>query len=250
MTVDVHYNGHVAEITLNNPDKRNVLDLQTTVALKSALERACQREETKAILLSATGRAFCAGGSLDELLAAQEDTAQLQDIYQGFLAVADCPLPTLAAVQGAAVGAGMNLALACDVRLVSPEAAFDTRFLQLGIHSGGGHTWMLRRALSWEQSVNALLLGQVIRGEASVAAGLALACVPAEALLPTARKQLERLAPVPRELIESSKASLLKAGGVGHAEMVTHEYAVQAYSLQQPHAVETLQALKDKIAGK
>lgn len=250
MTVDVLYSDHIAEITLNNPGKRNVLDLETSIALKEAVEQATRREETRAILLSAVGKAFCAGGSLDELLAAQEDTTRLQEIYTGFLAVADCPLPTLAAVQGAAVGAGMNLALACDIRLVSPEAMFDTRFLQLGIHSGGGHTWMLRRALSWERCMNALVLGQLIRGEEAVTAGLALACVPATELQLTARQQLERVATVPRELLESSKSSLLKAGELGHAEMIAHEYEVQARSLQQPHAVQTLQALKAQISRK
>ena len=100
----------------------------------------CAEGATSTPALAQTGRAFCAGGSLDELLSAQEDTTQLGAIYEGFLAVARCPLPTLACVQGAAVGAGMTLALACDVRLVAPEASFDTRFLQLGIHCGGGHT--------------------------------------------------------------------------------------------------------------
>ena len=251
MSIELTYSGHVAELTLNNPEKRNVLDLDTTRALKRAVEEAVSREDTKAILLLANGRAFCAGGSLDELLAAQQDTSLLGQIYEGFLAVANCPLPTLAAVQGAAVGAGMNLALACDVRLVTPEASFDTRFLQLGIHCGGGHTWLLQRALSWEQSVNALLLGQVLRGEQAVEAGLALACVNQENLRGKAREQLAKLASVPRSLIEQSKASLVRAAAAaGHAQMVEHEYEAQARSLQQPHAIDTLQKLKQKIAGK
>ena len=251
MSIELTYSGHVAELTLNNPEKRNVLDLDTTRALKRAVEEAVSREDTKAILLLANGRAFCAGGSLDELLAAQQDTSLLGQIYEGFLAVANCPLPTLAAVQGAAVGAGMNLALACDVRLVTPEASFDTRFLQLGIHCGGGHTWLLQRALSWEQSVNALLLGQVLRGEQAVETGLALACVNQENLRGKAREQLAKLASVPRSLIEQSKASLVRAAAAaGHAQMVEHEYEAQARSLQQPHAIDTLQKLKQKIAGK
>jgi len=251
MSIDLTYHGHIAEISLNNPDKRNVLDLETSNALKSAVEQAVTNPVTKAILITATGRAFCAGGSLDELLSAQEDTTQLGAIYEGFLAVARCSLPTLACVQGAAVGAGMNLALACDVRLVGPKASFDTRFLQLGIHCGGGHTWLLQRTLNWEQSVNALLLSQVIRGEAAVSAGLALACVPEDELRERALKQLEHLSTVPRELIEQSKASLLKAASEPeHAQMVQHEYDVQAWSLQQPHAITTLSNLKLKIAGK
>lgn len=251
MSIDLNFAGHVAEITLANPEKRNVLDLQTSRELKRLVDEAVSREETKAVLLLATGRAFCAGGSLDELIAAQQDTSLLGKIYAGFLAVADCPLPTLAAVQGAAVGAGMNLALACDVRLVTPKAAFDTRFLQLGIHCGGGHSWLLRRVLNWEQSVNALLLGQVLRGQEAVTAGLALACVEQELLKEHALAQLGNLAGVPRSLIEQSKRTLLQASSTAqHSAMVEAEYEVQALSLQQPHAIDTLQALKAKIAGK
>ena len=66
-------------------------------------------------------------------------------IYEGFLRIGRSPLPTIAAVNGAAVGAGMNLALVCDVRIAATRARFDTRFLQLGLHPGGGHTWMFRR---------------------------------------------------------------------------------------------------------
>ena len=237
MSIELTYSGHVAELTLNNPEKRNVLDLDTTRALKLAVDEAVSREDTKAILLLANGRAFCAGGSLDELLAAQQDTSLLGQIYEGFLAVANCPLPTLAAVQGAAVGAGMNLALACDVRLVTPEASFDTRFLQLGIHCGGGHTWLLRRALSWEQSVNALLLGHVLRGEEAVEAGLALACVNQDNLLGKAREQLDSLASVPRSLIEQSKASLVRAAAAGgHAAAAATEPEPRTHARPFAHA--------------
>src|SRR5207253_5114344 len=76
---------------------------------------------------------------------AAEGQPGLRSVYEGFLRVARSSLPTVAAVNGAAVGAGMNLALACDVRLAGRSARFDTRFLKLGLHPGGGHTWMLRR---------------------------------------------------------------------------------------------------------
>ena len=140
------------------------------------------------------------------------------------------------------------------IRVVSDMddiGGFDTRFLQLGIHCGGGHSWLLRRVLNWEQSVNALLLGQVLRGQEAVTAGLALACVEQELLKEHALAQLGNLAGVPRSLIEQSKRTLLQASSTAqHSAMVEAEYEVQALSLQQPHAIDTLQALKAKIAGK
>src|SRR4029078_7579395 len=90
------------------------------------------------------GKAFCAGADLTALGAATEDG--LRGIYDGFLAVPNCALHTIAAVNGAAVGAGLNLALAADVRIAGPTALFDPRFQKLGIHPGGGATWMVERA--------------------------------------------------------------------------------------------------------
>ena len=85
-------------------------------------------------------------------------------IYEGFLRIARSPLPTLAAVNGAAVGAGMNLALGCDVRMAAARARFDTRFLQIGLHPGGGHTWMQRRIVGPQAAMAAVVFGQVLDG--------------------------------------------------------------------------------------
>ena len=100
-------------------------------------------ESVGAVVVTGTPPAFCAGANLGNL--AEADGESLGRIYEGFLRVARSPLPTIAAVNGAAVGAGMNLALGCDVRIAARRARFDTRFMQLGLHPGGGHTWMLRR---------------------------------------------------------------------------------------------------------
>ena len=95
-------------------------------------------------------------------------------IYDGFLAVANCTLPTIAAVNGAAVGAGLNLALAADVRIAGPAALFDPRFQKLGIHPGGGATWMLQRAVGPQVARASLLFGMRFDAEAAVRYGLAL----------------------------------------------------------------------------
>jgi enoyl-CoA hydratase len=103
--------------------------------------------------------AFCAGGDLDELAAAGEAGPDaLQRIYAGFLALAECPLPTFAAVDGPAVGAGLNLALAADVRVAGETARFEPGFLRLGVHPGGGMTWMAQRVVG-SQVTTAMLLG-------------------------------------------------------------------------------------------
>ena len=114
---------------------------------------------------------------------ATADGDSLGTIYEGFLRIARSPLPTLAAVNGAAVGAGMNLALGCDVRIAARRAKFDTRFLQIGLHPGGGHTWMLRRIAGPQTAMAAVVFGQVLDGAEAERVGLAYRCVDDDELL-------------------------------------------------------------------
>jgi enoyl-CoA hydratase len=124
----------VAVVTLNDPDKRNALNLDMVEEVTAALDAIEADEGVGAVVVTGEPPAFCAGADLSHLGASQREG--LLRIYEGFLRFGRCPLPTIAAVNGAAVGAGMNLALVCDVRVAAERARFDTRFLQLGLHPG------------------------------------------------------------------------------------------------------------------
>ena len=145
----------VALITVNDPDRRNAVTEEISAGLRLAVENAQNDPNVHAVVVTGAGKAFCAGADLSALGAAAEDG--LRRLYDGFLAVAECALPTVAAVNGPAVGAGLNLALACDVRIAGPAALFDPRFQKLGIHPGGGATWMFQRAAGPEVARAALL---------------------------------------------------------------------------------------------
>jgi enoyl-CoA hydratase len=171
-------------------------------------------------------------------------------VYEGFLRVARSPLPTIAAVNGPAVGAGMNLALCCDLRLAGRSARFDTRFLQLGLHPGGGHTWLLDRAVGPQAAAAAVLFGEVLDGEAAARCGLVWRCVDDADLLPLARELAARAAAAPRPLVERVKASLAAARLIaGHDEAVDAELAQQAWSIGQPWFAARLAALRNRISG-
>lgn len=163
---------NVALITVNDPDRRNAVTFEMSAGLRAAIESVEANPDVHAVIVTGAGKAFCAGADLTALGAATEDG--LRKIYDGFLAVAHCSLPTIAAVNGAAVGAGLNLALAADVRIAGPAALFDPRFQKLGIHPGGGATWMLQRAVGPQVARAALLFGMRFDAEAAVRHGLAL----------------------------------------------------------------------------
>src|SRR5699024_11304672 len=135
-----------------------------------------------ALIVTGAGTAFCAGADLSHLAGDHGRSTEdgLLAIYEGFLRVARSPLPTIAAVSGPAVGAGMNLALACDVRIMARSGRLDARCLQLGIQPGGGHTWMTNRIAGPQAAAATVLFGEVLDGDEAVDAGLAWRCVDDE----------------------------------------------------------------------
>ncbi len=241
--------GCVGLITLNAPAKRNAISLATSEQLADAVGSLEQNTDIKAIVITGASPAFSAGGDLADLVAAREgDAARLKRIYEGFLRVLRCPLPTIAAVNGPAVGAGLNLALACDVRLATPEARFETRFLKIGLHSGGGHSWMLTRAVGPSAAASLLLLGKAVSGVEAERIGLVNACVAAgEDVVAAAIALAKKTADYPRDLLIASKESLRLSETQSHAEIAEREFRLQADSLRQPAFAKAMAAAGVKI---
>ncbi len=175
----------VAVLTLDAPDRRNAMTLpmcDEVAALCDALEAD---ESVGALVVTGAGSAFCAGADLSHLGGGHGRSTEdgLMAIYEGFLRIARSPLPTIAAVNGPAVGAGMNLALACDLRLAARSARFDARFLNLGIHPGGGHTWMSQRIVGPQTTAATVLFGEIVDGAEAERVGLVWRCVDDDALI-------------------------------------------------------------------
>jgi enoyl-CoA hydratase len=238
----------VALITVNDPDRRNAVTDEISAGLRLAVEEAQSNPKVHAVVVTGAGKAFCAGADLSALGAAAEDG--LRRLYDGFLAVADCTLPTVAAVNGPAVGAGLNLALACDVRIAGPAALFDARFQKLGIHPGGGMTWMLQRAVGPQLARAALLFGMRFDAHAAVSHGLALKI--ADDPVAAARELAAGPASAPREVVIATKATMratISPGSIDtelHAAAVRAELAPQAASIQAPDFAERLAAARRK----
>ena len=246
--VDVGVDDGVATLTLRDGRRRNALTLDMVDEIVAAVDRLEGDDTVGALVVTGEPPAFCAGADLSHLGSAGAD-AGLRRIYEGFLRIGRCALPTIAAVNGAAVGAGMNLALCCDVRLAATTAArFDTRFLELGLHPGGGHTWMLHRAVGPQAAAAAVLFGEVLDGPTAERIGLVWRCVDDDALLDVAGELGRRTAAAPRELVKRTKASLRAAPSwTTHDEAVDAELVPQVWSLQQPAAAERLRAMQQRI---
>lgn len=257
-TITVEVTDGVATVTLNQPERRNALTLPMVDELTAAFDSFEGGEDVGAVVVTGAAPAFCAGADLGHLGGRSTEGARdtegdggrgMRSIYEGFLRVARSPLPTLAAVNGAAVGAGMNLALCCDIRVASSRARFDTRFLQLGLHPGGGHTWMLHRATGPQTTAAMVLFGEVLDGEAAERCGLAWRCVAEDELLPAAQALAARAAAFPRQLVRRAKDTLRQVPHLqSHDEAVDHELEVQLWSMQQPAFRERLADMNRRIS--
>ena len=239
----------VATLTLNNPDERNTLTAPMVAEIVAAMDAIEADASVGAVVVTGNGPAFCAGANLGNLAEATDES--LGAIYEGFLRIARSPLPTLAAVNGAAVGAGMNLALGCDVRLAARSSRFDTRFLQIGIHPGGGHTWMLRRIAGPQTTFAAVVFGEIMDGAEAERVGLVHRCVGDSELLEVAHTMAARAATAPRELLVEVKRTIHDMADVAtHPEAVQRELVPQVWSTRQPWFAERIAALQQKISSK
>ncbi|MDT8909852.1 enoyl-CoA hydratase [Amycolatopsis sp. PS_44_ISF1] len=239
----------VALLTVDAPKSRNALTLDLSAELAEAVARAEADESVHSVVVTGAPPAFCAGADLTALGGAGEQG--LRAVYEGFLAVARCTLPTIAAVGGAAVGAGLNLALAADVRLAGPHAKFIPRFLDLGLHPGGGMTWMAQRAVGPQQAAAMTLFGESLDAGAAVRAGLAHRLVEGDhdALVRAARELAAPAVAAPREVVLSTKRTLRRTADLArHAAAVDAEIGPQLESLAAPAFAERLAAMRTRIS--
>jgi enoyl-CoA hydratase len=237
--VRVEQHESVAVVTLVDTERRNAMTAPMVDEIVATFNSLEVDNTTHAVVITGEPPAFCSGAdvsSLGALARAGSDTERrsVTSIYEGFLRVLQSPLPTVAAVNGPAVGAGMNLALACDVRVAGVSARFDTRFLKIGLHPGGGHTWLLERAIGPQAAAVMVLFGERVDGPRAVELGLAWSCHPDADLLSAAMELASGAGRAPIELLGAAKASLREAPWQADFDAaIAAEVTRQAWSLGQ-----------------
>ncbi len=237
MPLHVDRHDRVALLTLDEPERRNALTAPLVAEIVAVMDELDVDPGVGAIVVTGAPPAFCSGADVQALAAmaaGTEEPGDVRAIYAGFLRILDSPLPTVAAVNGAAVGAGCNLALACDVRIAGTSAMFDARFLRIGIHPGGGHTWLLDRAAGPQVTAAMDLFGERLDGTRAAAVGLAWECVADDELLERALAYAARAAEIPRELAMRTKATIRHTAGLdAHDAAMRFELVHQIWSLRE-----------------
>ena len=249
--IETEVRDRVGVLILNDPDKRNAITLAMNDEIAAVLDAWENDAEIGAMVVTGAGKGFCAGADLDDLLADQGE-AGMKRIYEGFLRIAHTSLPTVAAVNGAAVGAGFNMVLACDIVLAGRERArFDSRFLQIALHPGGGHTWRLRSIVGRQTTMAMVLFGEVVQAEQARELGIVWKVVDDAALIDEAVALAAVAAGQGKDLNARTKASILALDTVSDSDAaVDHELWPQLWSMEQGDFRELVARLRANISSK
>lgn len=198
----------VALIRLARPEKLNAINRRMVSELRSVLEQVRADAGIRALVVTGTGRAFCAGADIAELAAlsrTEDFLGFLEDIQTSFCVLEDLPLPTVAALNGLAHGGGLELALACDLRIVANDATLALPEIKLGLLPGAGGTQRLPRLLPMAVAKELLLLGGALGSEAALRLGLVNAVAQREQVLGEALALGRRLAALPLLALRAAK---------------------------------------------
>ncbi len=217
MPLHVERHDRVAVLTLDDAERKNALTLPLVDEIVTAFDDLETDDTIGAVVVTGAGSVFCAGADTSALAAfarddsTDEERTQVAKVYDGFLRVLRSDLPTIAAVNGPAVGAGFNLALACDVRVVGPKARFDARFLRIGLHPGGGHLWLLERLVGPQTAAAITLFSTPLNADEAVTRGLAWSQHDHDSLISSAIELAARAAHAPKPLSLRVKNTLRAA---------------------------------------
>jgi len=206
--------GNVLTLRLNRPNRLNALNAQLCRELADALRHAATNESIRVVVLTGAGRAFSAGGDLAELRVARERNAlhELNELLLAgkeiVLAIAAMPKPVVAAVNGPAAGAGMNLALACDVRIASEQAIFAQSFAHIGLYPDFGGTYFLRRLVGAARAAELFFTGETLTAAQAEELGIVSHVASAEKFEEESHRLAERLAKAPPLPVRAVKRAL------------------------------------------
>lgn len=249
--VEFRRDGHVAVVTFSRPP-HNFVDLPLIEAIGAAFDAADADRAIRAIVLRSEGRVFCAGADLANANPVADDVAEGErnPFYVAAAKLFGVGKPVVAAVQGAAVGAGLGLSLVADFRVVAPEARFAGNFVQLGFHPGFGISAVLERIVGRQRALLMLLTGRRIGGEQAFEWGLADQLAPAGGVDDAALALAAEIAGGAPLAVRSTRATLRGDLGALVATATDHELAEQAWLQKTRDFAEGVRAVNERRPGR
>lgn len=244
----------VATLVLNRPDRLNAFEMEMREAFVAALDAVAASATARVLVITGAGRAFCAGGDVAWMVDLKRKGEAYDDGLGGLVSMGrdgiarlwSLPIPTIAAVNGAAAGGGANLALACDLRIASDRASFGQSFVKIGLHPDWGGTHFLPRLVGLAKALELCWLGDQVDAAESLRIGLVNRVVAHERLLEETRALAARLAAAPRRSVREIKRTLRAGALRGLDECLAEEYEVQGACWRDPDCDEGVRAFVEK----
>lgn len=246
--------GSIVTLTINRPDSLNALNPQTTQALRRAVDAAARDDGIGAIVITGAGRAFSAGADLKDvsarLAAGEVDVGDdLRTNYAPLTrSIRACPKPVIAALNGTAAGAGLSLALACDLRIAAAGVQLIVAFVRVGLVPDAGSLFFLTRMLGLSKATELAMTGEPLLVEDALRTGLVAAVVPAEQLMPAALDRARRLAQAPRQTMALIKRGIERALDLDLEQTLELEAQLQSLAGKTQDAREAINAFVEKRA--
>jgi enoyl-CoA hydratase/carnithine racemase len=228
----------VAVLTLDNPEQRNAMSEEMTASWVAAVDELAGDRELRAVVVTGTGSAFCSGGDTSWIASEPDATvdhlrSRMLPFYRAWLSIRRLEVPTIAAVNGAAIGAGLCLALACDLRYAAEGARLGVPFVRLGMHAGMAATHLLPRVVGEAHARDLLLTGRTVQADEALRLGLVSRVLPAEGFLDGV---LEIAGGIAGTAPVASRLTTVALRDGGHVDL---ESAVQWEALAQPVTLAT-----------
>ena len=251
-TLLVERAGAIATITLNRPEARNALDLVMRGELLTALDEVEADPQARVVVLTGAGGHFCAGGDVKTMRTkrhtAAEGRQRVESLNRMVLRLVDFPRPTIAQVDGFAVGAGCNLALCCDLIVAADRARFGEVFGKIGLVPDGGGTWLLSRVVGLARAKELIFTADIVEAAEAQRIGLVNRVVKAADLSAETRRIAERIAAGPPLALRLAKQMVNRAATSDLASALDAEAGAQAIAITSDDHQEGLAAFFEKRA--
>jgi enoyl-CoA hydratase/carnithine racemase len=241
----------ICVLTFNQPDKLNAMNDEMAKAFTEAIDQLRKDPEPRVVILTGAGRAFSAGGNLDKMRAnvganPVRRKKESYSFYNKFLRIRELEIPTIAAINGHAIGAGACVSLACDMRIAADNCKIGFTFTKIGLHPGMGAEFFLTRMVGRARTFELLMTGDIISAEEAHRIGLVNHIVPPDELMNKAKELARKIAAMPSAPIRMLKDSVDAAANSTLPETLHREASYQALCYMTNDIIEGIDSTKEK----